>query len=419
MGTQRYLRDPVAPLARHPDARILIVDDHPANVLLLERVLRAAGLERIHTLTDPRDAVARCIEIDADLVLLDLHMPHVDGFEILTALHAAVPADAFLPVIVLTGDATTQTRARALEAGATDFLTKPFDHTEVILRARNLLQTRSLYTGLQEHTRLLQAHLDAKEEEERRQTAEGRIVRERIDEILAAGAIEMVFQPIADLRTGRIRGVEALARFPREPLRPPNEWFDEATTVGRGNALELAAASSALDHLDDLPAEVFLAINVSPAAAIDPSLPGLLADRHDHRVVLEVTEHAPVDDYDELLANVDHLRARGVRIAVDDAGAGFAGLHHVLRLRPDILKLDITLTRDIDHDPARRALSTALVSFADEIGAVIIAEGIETEQELQTLRSLGISWGQGYHLARPHKLPLGPPSLTSIPREGP
>ena len=130
-------------------------------------------------------------------------------------------------------------------------------------------------------------------------------------------------------------------------------------------------------------------------------------------MVLEVTEHAPVEDYDQLNRTLRTLRARGIRLAIDDAGAGFASFRHIVRLAPDFIKLDMTLTRDIDADPARRALATAMVSFALEIGATMIAEGIETEQEFRTLRSLGIGLGQGYFLGVPGSLPFSTPSLPT------
>ena len=400
-----------AALARYADARVLVVDDNATNVLVLERVLRAAGLADVHAVTDPREAVERCLAVDADLVLLDLHMPHLDGHEVLRALRAALPEDSFLPVVVLTGDVTTETRDRALAAGATDFLTKPLDHTEVVLRVGNLLATRTLHLGVQRHVQVLEAELEAREEEARRRTLEMQAVRGRIDAILRGAPIEMAFQPIVHLGTGAVRGVEALARFRQEPYRPPNEWFDEAATAGRGNELELAAAGAAMAHLEQLPKENFLAINLSPDAALDPTLTRVLDGRATDRVVLELTEHAQVEDYPRLLDQLEVLRTRGVRIAVDDAGAGFSGLRHILQLRPEILKLDLTLTAGIDLDPARRALATALVTFADEIGATIVAEGIETQGELDTLRALGVPWGQGYHLARP-----GPdPRIVQVP----
>ena len=122
--------------------------------------------------------------------------------------------------------------------------------------------------------------------------------------------------------------------------------------------------------------------------------------------MLELTEHTRFDDYTKLMPALDVLHARGVRTAVDDAGAGYSGLQHVLHLRPDILKLDLELTHGIDTDPARHALATALIGFAGTIGAVLIAEGIETPAELAVLRGLGVAWGQGFHLARPGPLPL-------------
>src|SRR6478752_7337816 len=132
------------------DARILVVDDRKANVRLLERMLETAGVTEVYTLTDPREAVRRCLELEPDLLLLDLHMPHLDGVAVLTALRAALPDDAFLPVIMLTADLSSHAKERALAAGAKDFLTKPLDRTEVLLRVGNLLETRALYARVQD-----------------------------------------------------------------------------------------------------------------------------------------------------------------------------------------------------------------------------------------------------------------------------
>jgi EAL domain-containing protein (putative c-di-GMP-specific phosphodiesterase class I) len=178
--------------------------------------------------------------------------------------------------------------------------------------------------------------------------------------------------------------------------------------------LELAAVQAALDQLDRLPSNAFMAINVSPATFVAPELEALIVQYPAERLVLELTEHSRVDDYDTLLTALDGLRRRGLRIAVDDTGAGYAGFQHILRLRPHILKLDTTLTRGIDADPVRRSLATALVNFAHEIGATIIAEGIEISGELVSLQRIGIPWGQGYHLARPGSLPLPASRLASL-----
>jgi EAL domain-containing protein (putative c-di-GMP-specific phosphodiesterase class I) len=395
-------------------ARVLIVDDQQANVALLQRMLRADGITDAHGVTDPREAVSRCLELDADLVLLDLHMPHIDGFAVMSALRAAVPDDAFLPVLVLTADTTTETRDAALRAGAKDFLTKPFDHTEVVLRVRNLLETRALYSAVQRHNVALRADLDRRARHDRRLAEQHRQRVERVDAVLSGGALTMVHQPIAHLATGEIMGVEALARFDCKPRRPPNLWFDEAAAVGRGPELELAAIHAALSQLHRFPRDTFMSVNASPATAAAPGLARLLERFPAHRVVLELTEHSRVDDYEPLVAALQALRKRGARLAVDDAGAGYSSLRHILRLRPDILKLDTALTRGIDADPTRRALGTALVTFAGEIGAVLIAEGIETSTELLALRDLGVAWGQGYHLAHPASDPPQTPSLRTF-----
>jgi EAL domain-containing protein (putative c-di-GMP-specific phosphodiesterase class I) len=391
------------------EATVLVVDDQAPNVTLLEMLLRSAGVTHVHGVTDPRGAVPRCLELRPDLLLLDLHMPHVDGFAVIEELRAALGKESLPPVIVLTADTTPEAKKRALAAGADDFLTKPFDRTEVLLRVRNLLQTRALYMQVKRHNARLQAEVDAQAKERRRLEAERRARRRRVQRALKSDALHMVFQPIAELATGRVVGVEALARFECEPRRPPNEWFAEAEGAGLGVELELAAVGAALGGLDRLPADAYLSVNISPDAAITEAFHELLADLPGQRVVVELTEHSRVEHYPPLLGALDALRDRGVRVAVDDAGAGYAGLQHILRLHPDIIKLDTDLTRGVDIDPVRRALAASLVTFAHDIGAAIVAEGIETPDELDALRLLGVPWGQGYHLARPGPLP--PPSL--------
>ena len=399
-------------LAEHSGAHVLVVDDEPTNVALLDLVLQRAGVASVTAVTDAREVVTHCLDEHVDIVLLDLHMPYMSGFEVLAELRTRLPVDTFLPVIVLTGDVSGDTRSRALQAGATDFVTKPFDVTEVVLRVRNLLDAKSLHTQVQRYNEILETRLEQRERIERERAEERRRILARIGDALDERCRSAVYQPIADLRSGGIVGFEALARFTGEPVRPPNEWFEEAASVGCGAGLELAAARTALAALDQLAPDACLSLNISPATALDPGLLELLVHFPPDRIVLELTEHDPVEDYEPLVAVLQRLRTHGVRVAVDDAGSGYAGLRHVLRLRPDVLKLDVALVRDIDRDPDRRALATAMVAFASEIDAVVIAEGIETAGELATLRTLGVPLGQGYHLARPGSLPL---TATMIP----
>ncbi|MCU1455667.1 MAG: hypothetical protein JWN46_3813 [Acidimicrobiales bacterium] len=391
--------------AAFAEATVIVVDDNPSNVLLVERLLRTAGVSNVHSFTDARLVVDRCVELQPDLLLLDLHMPHLDGYAVLAALHRALPADTFLPVLVLTADATARARERALDAGAKDFLTKPLDPIETVQRVRNLLETRQLYRTVQQHNEQLQAELDERTEQDRRRADDLDVRRARVEQVLRAAPLPMVFQPIVDLRTGAVAGVEALARIPDEPLRAPNEWFEEAGTVDLQVELELAAIQAAVAQMRELRPNAFMSVNASPATATRPQLASILAV-HGSRIVLELTEQERVDDYPTLIAALDDLRALGVRIAVDDAGAGYAGLQHLLRLRPEIIKLDLELTRDLHNDPARRALAAALVMFAGEIDALIVAEGIECAGELHALRTLGVPWGQGFLLAKPGPLPV-------------
>jgi EAL domain-containing protein (putative c-di-GMP-specific phosphodiesterase class I) len=228
------------------------------------------------------------------------------------------------------------------------------------------------------------------------------VLADRVQGALAGG-VDMVFQPVYDLEAGDVFAYEALARFHTEPYRPPSDWFADAAEVGLGVELELAAIESALAEIDGLPEGVRLAINVSPLTALSPDFFDVLAPRA-HRVIIEVTEHERVEDYDALNEALAPLRALGAAIAIDDVGAGFASLTHILKLAPDIVKLDLSLTRGIAADPARDALASSLVDFASGIDATIGAEGIETQSELDRLRVLKVRYGQGFHLGVPTAL---------------
>ncbi|HEX9599790.1 MAG TPA: EAL domain-containing protein [Gaiellaceae bacterium] len=225
----------------------------------------------------------------------------------------------------------------------------------------------------------------------------------RIRGVLDRDDIDVEFQPVFDLDDCTIVSLEALARFWTEPMRSPSVWFAEATEVGLGVELELAAIRSALQRLDDFPPGVAIALNVSPTTALDARFCELLFAVAD-RVVIEITEHAQVDDYDALQAALAPLRERGAQLAIDDVGAGFANLRHILRLAPDLVKLDLSLTQEISRDPAREALASSLVGFAEGVGASIVAEGISSDEDLALLRALGVDYGQGFHLARPSAL---------------
>lgn len=228
--------------------------------------------------------------------------------------------------------------------------------------------------------------------------------RERILSMLNGGGLTCLYQPVYHLAQARIVGIEALSRFPPDALQTPDAVFKEAMRVGVGEAVEMAALATALAALERLPQSLYLALNVSPAHILSGALERAFAGHPLDRLVIEVTEHAAIDDYAEFVATLAPLRARGLRLAIDDAGAGYASFRHILNLRPDMIKLDISITRDVDSDRTRRALAAALIQFAKETGSYIVAEGVETAAELATLRGLRVDKAQGYLIGRPMPL---------------
>lgn len=229
-------------------------------------------------------------------------------------------------------------------------------------------------------------------------------IRADLSEIMTAGKFDIAYQPIMDAIERRPKGFEALCRFRSDPYRPPNLWFEDAERVGMQADLEIAVIEVALKALKVLPADIYLSVNASPATVASGRLPTVFAPYPCERILLEVTEHSKVDNYDALLSELAYLRFSGVRLAIDDAGAGYSGLQHIIQLHPDVIKLDMSLTRDIDKDLVRRSLAAALMRFSSETDAQIVAEGIETEEELATLTKLGVPLAQGYLLARPGDL---------------
>ena len=225
--------------------------------------------------------------------------------------------------------------------------------------------------------------------------------RSRMEQTIGRTEWTVAYQPIWDFRTGRLCAFEALCRFSAEPYRSPDKWFAEAWAAGLGPDLECAVIATAVDALPALPNDVVVSVNASPETILSGRLPALLAHTALRRLVIEITEHAPVSDYEALRNAIAPLRRGGARVAIDDAGAGFASLQHIVQLKPEIIKLDIGLTRGVNSDPARRALAAALIYFAQETDSAIVAEGIETKAERDTLTALGVMRGQGYFLGRP------------------
>jgi PAS domain S-box-containing protein len=226
---------------------------------------------------------------------------------------------------------------------------------------------------------------------------------ERVERVLLGEDLRIAFQPLVELDTGRVTGYEALSRFPGDPARTPDLWFADAWALGLGVPLELLAVRKAIKALDRMPGDVEISVNASPPTLAARGFMQCLGP-HADRITVELTEHLEIADYEEFRQAVAPLRDAGGRLAIDDFGAGFASLKHILSLKPDRIKLDISLTERVGESPVVHALTTALLSFAGEIGIEVLAEGIETEEELDSLSEIGVPLGQGFHFGVPAPL---------------
>ncbi|MCW2494869.1 EAL domain-containing protein [Jatrophihabitans sp.] len=230
-------------------------------------------------------------------------------------------------------------------------------------------------------------------------------IRAKIENVLFAGSLRMAFQPIFRASDGVQVGVEALARF-RDPVCSDTErWFEAAAEVGLTQELEMLAVRSALDEAAQLPAPLYLALNVSPSTFISAALRRTLLTGSfpTARVVLELTEHDAIPDYVPVMVCRDLFRAEGITVAIDDTGAGFSSMRHVVTLAPDVVKIDRSLVTKIDVDATQQAMVAAVVAFAHTVGITVVAEGVETTAQLLQLTQLGVDEVQGYLLGPPQR----------------
>lgn len=223
-----------------------------------------------------------------------------------------------------------------------------------------------------------------------------------IETAMAAGLPNIAYQPVYWLSTGQVVGAEALSRFPVEPIRSPDKWFADAANVGLDRALsELAIRHSLTQFTDCFEAGISLGLNLSPSLACEVDLVQLIEGFPPSQIYLEITEHEIVEDYEKLAAALEPIRALGVRVAIDDMGSGYANIRHVLKMNPDLVKIDANLISGIDTDPMKEAWLAGIMEFSRRSGCAVLAEGIETEAELEVLIRLGVHFGQGFLLAKP------------------
>jgi len=395
---------PPTPRDRGDDApiRVLIADDEPAiREALADLFAGEENLELVAVARDADEAIELAGRTLPDVALVDVKMPGGGGPRAAREIRSLTPHTR---VVALSAHEDRSSVLDMLRAGVVGYVVKGASAGEILETVRrSILGQASLSANVTGH---VVHELAGQLERQEREAAEKRQRLDRIHRVLDDPArLSMVYQPIVDLRDGAMAGVEALARFDLEPIRDPDLWFAEAAAAGLSVELELAAIRLALADLHRIPADAYLSINMSPGTAASPRFAEVLEPYAAERIILEVTEHAPVEDYDRLKEALREMRRMGVRLAVDDAGAGFASLRHILQLDPDFIKVDMSLTQNIDRERAKRALAAGLISFASEIDAWIVAEGIETETEVEALRGLGVVYGQGLYLAAPGQIP--------------
>jgi EAL domain-containing protein (putative c-di-GMP-specific phosphodiesterase class I) len=363
-----------------PTFRVMVVDDDAVIRMSEAAILRNAGYDVVEAASGTEALTALAAQ-PCDLMLLDVLMPDLDGPSVVRELQRSADLSN-LPVIYVTGLDDSEFLAASLDDGVDDYVVKPAAAHELVARVRARLR------GAQARS-TTQAAIDA----------QVRADRALIEETIRSGSHRAVFQPIVDLVTNRTVGYEALTRF--DDGTRPDLQFARARRVGLGHELELATTRRSLQESAALPSDTYVSINVSASFLVESSdLQVILRNFVDRPVVLEITEHEEIDDYDAVRIALLGL-GTNVSLAIDDVGSGYASLRHLLRLAPRIVKLDMEWTESMESEDNYVGAIVALTAMAERMGARLVTEGIETEAQLDLLRSLGVRYGQGYLLGRP------------------
>ncbi len=366
----------------------MLVDDEPEALRGFERMLRGAGYQ-VETFSSARAAVERVSAGGVHVVVSDISMPEMSGLELLRTIRNH---DADLPVVLVTGLPAIESATDAVEYGAFKYIVKPVqpeDLRNAVERARKLYRLARMK---REALRLLGANAVS---------ADRAGLQASFDSAL--DSLWMAFQPIVRARDGSVYGYEALLRTEEPTLIRPDLVVDAAERLDAlprlGRKVRLLAAS-AMQHAAP---DVALFINLHPLDLADESLFDALSPltQMAKRVVLEVTERAAIEEVDGVERRVVRLREQGFRIAVDDLGAGYAGLSSFALLEPEIVKLDVSLLRDVDQSPVKQKLVASMTALCKDMGFLVVAEGIETPAERDCVAALGCDLLQGFLFARP------------------
>jgi EAL domain-containing protein (putative c-di-GMP-specific phosphodiesterase class I) len=381
----------IVPAAQEGATRVLVVDDEPAMLRALSRLLEEAG-HRVLTASNGHDAVRTLTTNEVDVVVSDVSMPGMNGIELLRAIRAHDPD---VPVLLMTGAPSVQSAAQAVQYGAMRYLLKPVDANEVeevvvqAARLHRLARMKRLAMALTGHTPLpadragLEAAFDR-----------------------AVGRLHMAYQPILRASNHSVAAYEALMRSDEAALPDPGALLAAAERLHRLHDLGRAVRARTAQSLHQIPDGTLLFVNLHPADLEDPDLsdPSSPLAQHATRVVLEVTERAALDGISNLPRRIAKLREMGFRLAVDDLGAGYAGLSTFAYLEPEFVKLDMSLVRGVHTSQTRQRIIRSVAALCHEMDMTVVVEGVETYQERDALLSLDCDLFQGFLFARP-----GPP----------
>jgi EAL domain-containing protein (putative c-di-GMP-specific phosphodiesterase class I) len=368
-----------------------LVDDHPQVLQFQVLLLTRAGFD-VSFCTDGAEAL-RLLRYNAyDVVISDIGMPNVDGIQLLKSIKSRDPD---LPVIIMTGGATIDTAIQAVEHGAFKYLTKPIEFERFLDTTKKAIQIQRLARAKRE---ALEMMFESELQEPSR-----RGLSERFS--LGLDSLWPAFQPIVRSRVYTTFGYEALLRTDEASMPHPECFLDAAHHLGRLRELGRVMRGAAVRQLTDEMGVVFL--NLHPDDLNDPMLfdPDTAVSENARRIVLEVTERMALDSVPNVRDKVAALRRLGFRIAIDDLGAGFAGLSSFVSLEPEFVKLDMSLTRGIDESVTKQKLVSHMINLCRDVGMTVIAEGIETERERDVVERLGCDLLQGYYFGRPNRMP--------------
>lgn len=369
--------------------RVLLVDDDPAVLRAFGRTLRRAGFE-VDEAADGKEAVERVHRDGFDVILSDIAMPGMSGIQLLREVREH---DLHVPVVLVTGDPAVSTAVQALEYGAFHYLTKPVGDESLVSVTEKAAQLYRMAQFKEQAAALLGNAGGLGADRAGLEASLGR----------ALDTLWMAYQPIVRVADHGVFGYEALLRSDEPSLPHPGAVIDAAERLGWLDRLGRAIRERASEPIARSPERGMLFVNLHTTDLLDPDLwsPDAPLSSIADQVVLEITERASLDAVKDVRQRVAMLREMGFRIAVDDLGAGYAGLTSFAQLEPEIVKLDMSLVRDIHVTPTKQKIVRSMTSLSKDMGMLVVAEGVENAEERDTLVELGCDLLQGFFLARP------------------